>query len=47
MLRYPVKLTKDDNGTLLVTAPDLPEVGTFGRNVADRATEDASVQHHR
>jgi antitoxin HicB len=35
MLRYPVKLTKDDNGTLLVTAPDLPEVGTFGRDVAD------------
>src|SRR5947199_8861616 len=35
MLRYPVKLTKDDNGTLLVTAPDLPEVGTFGRDVAN------------
>ena len=30
MLRYPVKLTRDDNGTLLVTAPDLPEVSTFG-----------------
>lgn len=35
MLRYPVKLTKDDNGTLLVTAPDLPEMATFGDDVAD------------
>jgi antitoxin HicB len=35
MLRYPVKLTRDDNGTLLVTAPDLPEVATFGKNTAD------------
>lgn len=35
MLRYPVKFTKDDNGTLLVTAPDLPEVATFGTDVAD------------
>jgi antitoxin HicB len=34
MLRYPVKLTKDDNGTLLVTAPDLPEVATYGNDVA-------------
>jgi antitoxin HicB len=38
MLRYPVKLTKDDNGTVFVTAPDLPEVGTFGNNVADALT---------
>jgi antitoxin HicB len=35
MLRYPVKLTKDDNGTLLVTAPDLPEMATFGDDVAN------------
>jgi antitoxin HicB len=35
MLRYPVKLTRDDNGTLLVTAPDLPEVSTFGEDSAD------------
>jgi antitoxin HicB len=35
MLRYPVKLTCDDNGTILVTAPDLPEVSTFGENAAD------------
>lgn len=35
MLRYPVKLAKDSNGTLLVTAPDLPEVATFGEDPAD------------
>jgi antitoxin HicB len=29
-LSYAVKLTPDDNGTLLVTCPDLPEVTTFG-----------------
>lgn len=35
MLRYPVKLTPDDNGTILVTAPDLPEVSTFGEDAND------------
>ena len=35
MLRYSVKLTADDNGTLLVTVPDLPEVTTFGDDVED------------
>lgn len=30
MLDYPVKLTADDNGTVLVTAPDFPELTTFG-----------------
>jgi antitoxin HicB len=35
MLRYPVKLTRDDNGTILVTAPDLPEVSTFGKDATD------------
>jgi antitoxin HicB len=35
MLRYPVKLTRDDDGTILVTAPDLPEVATFGENAED------------
>jgi antitoxin HicB len=35
MLRYPVKLTADDNGTIMVIAPDFPEVGTFGINEAD------------
>ena len=30
MIRYRVKLTPDDNGTFLVTAPDFPDVITFG-----------------
>lgn len=34
MLRYPVKLTRDE-GTFLVTAPDLPEVATFGETMDD------------
>lgn len=34
MLRYPVTLTPDGD-TLLVTAPDLPEVTTFGEDEAD------------
>jgi len=29
-LIYPVVLTPDDNGTLLATCPDLPEVTSFG-----------------
>lgn len=33
MWEYTIKLTKDDNGTLLVTCPDLPEVTTFGKSV--------------
>jgi antitoxin HicB len=35
MLRYPVKLSRDTNGTLLVTSPDFPEVSTFGDDEAD------------
>jgi antitoxin HicB len=31
-LRYAVELTPDDNGTLLVTVPDLPEAITFGED---------------
>ena len=30
MMRYPVKLTHDDNDTVLVTAVDFPEVVTYG-----------------
>ncbi|MCE8417716.1 type II toxin-antitoxin system HicB family antitoxin [Rhodovulum sulfidophilum] len=30
MLAYPIDLTPDDNGTFLVTCPDLPEVTSFG-----------------
>jgi antitoxin HicB len=30
MFDYPVELTLDDNGTVLVTFPDVPEAITFG-----------------
>ena len=30
MLRYPVKLERDSNGTILVSFPDVPEAHTFG-----------------
>ena len=36
MLDYPVKLSPDDNGTVLVTFPDVPEAVTFGAD-ADEA----------
>lgn len=32
---YAISLTPDDNGTLLVTCPDLPEVATFGEDEPD------------
>ena len=35
MLRYPVNFTRDDNGTVLVTAPDFPEVASFGKDEVD------------
>ena len=35
MLAYPIKLTKDDNDTYLVTCPDFPEVTTFGEDRDD------------
>lgn len=34
-LTYPIKLESDDNGTLLVTCPALPEVTTFGKDEAE------------
>lgn len=43
MLRYPIKLVRDDNGTLLVTAPDFPEVTTFGENEADALVRGADA----
>ncbi|MDP7368218.1 MAG: hypothetical protein QGH83_13300, partial [Candidatus Pacebacteria bacterium] len=30
MLSYPIKLTPDDNDTVLATSPDFPELTTFG-----------------
>jgi antitoxin HicB len=35
MLRYPVILIEDDNGTILATCPDLPEAATFGEDRDD------------
>jgi antitoxin HicB len=35
MLRYPIKLKAEDDGIFLVTAPDFPEVVTFGEDEAD------------
>ena len=35
MLGYPVEFEPDDNGMLLATCPDLPEVVTFGEDRAD------------
>ena len=35
MLAYKIKLEPDDNGTLLVTSPDLPGMVTFGEDRAD------------
>lgn len=35
MLRYPVKLSKDTNGTILVDVPDIPEAHTFGEDEAE------------
>src|ERR1700693_5709734 len=32
MLRYPVKLSKDTNGSILVDVPDVPEAHTFGED---------------
>ena len=32
MVAYPVKLTRDDNDTVLVTFPDFPEAGTVGED---------------
>jgi antitoxin HicB len=35
MVRYPVVLEPDDNGTVMVTFPDFPEAQTFGDDEAD------------
>ena len=42
-MKYPVRLSKDDNGTFLVSFPDFPEAHTFGdtKAVALARAEDA------
>ncbi len=29
-MRYPVRLTRDDNNTVMVTFPDVPQAVTYG-----------------
>lgn len=43
MLAYPIEMTPDDNGTFLVTSPDLPEVTTYGNNEAECMLRAASA----
>lgn len=33
-MRYPVRLTPDDNNTVLITFPDVPEAISFGTPVS-------------
>jgi antitoxin HicB len=33
--KYPINFQPDDNGTLLVTSDDFPELTSFGKNEAD------------
>ena len=35
MIAYPITLTPDDNGTLLITSLDFPELASFGDTVED------------
>jgi predicted RNase H-like HicB family nuclease len=35
MLRYPIVLERDDNDTILVSFPDIPEAHTFGEDEVD------------
>ena len=35
---YPVNVAKDDNGTFLVSFPDVPEAHTFGNTVSEALT---------
>lgn len=35
LLRYPLDLSPDDNDTLMVSCPDLPEVNSFGETEAE------------
>jgi antitoxin HicB len=41
--RYPVRMLPDDNGTVLVTFPDVPEAITFGENEQDALTRAAEA----
>ena len=45
MTQYPVTLERDDNGTILVTFPDIPEAVSHGENETDALAhaEDALI----
>ena len=43
MLSYPVKLSRDTNGTILAVVPDLPEVVTFGEDEEEALARVADV----
>jgi len=43
MLAYPVKLSRDTNGTVLAVAPDLPEVVTYGADEEEALARVADV----
>ncbi|MFC0308513.1 type II toxin-antitoxin system HicB family antitoxin [Gallibacterium trehalosifermentans] len=39
MLRYPVEVIADDNGTFLVTFPDIPEAASVGEDIESALLE--------
>ena len=39
MLRYPVALERDTNGTMRVEFPDVPEANTFGEDAEEALIE--------
>lgn len=39
MLRYPVEIVPDDNGTFLVTCPDIPEMASVGDDIDEALLE--------
>ncbi len=43
MLMFPIVLEADDNGTMLATCPDLPEVTTFGDDADDALSHAADA----
>jgi antitoxin HicB len=43
MMRYPVILKRDTNGTILVTFPDVPEAAAYGKDEADALSHAADA----
>jgi len=42
---YPVTLTKDNNGTILVRFPDVPDAVTFGDTIAKAKARAIATKH--